>query len=227
MTTVVEAIDLVRSFGQGNTRVIAVNGVSLQARPKELLVVMGPSGSGKTTLLAMLGCLLRPDSGIVRICGREVARMTPLELARLRAETIGFVFQSFNLLSALSAWENVAVVGGLLPQQTNDLRQQATALLERAGLGNRLEHLPADLSAGEKQRVALARALFNSPRVILADEPTASLDAHNGRQVGEMLRQVADDQGCSVIIASHDERIRHLADRVLWLEDGKLKRMAP
>jgi putative ABC transport system ATP-binding protein len=222
MTPVIEAHDLSRSFGKGTTEVLAVNQVSLSIGAGELLMLMGPSGSGKTTLLAMLGCILKPSSGCIRVLGKEVNALSSRALARLRGETIGFVFQGFNLLSALTAWENVALVGDFLLMRPGNLRSRAVEILKNIGLGHRIHHLPADLSAGEKQRVAFARALLNNPRIILADEPTANLDADNRDMVIGLLRRAVEEQNVSVIIATHDERIQRVADRIVRIEDGQL-----
>jgi putative ABC transport system ATP-binding protein len=222
MTPVLEAHDLSRSFGKQTAQVLAVNHVSLSIGGGELLMLMGPSGSGKTTLLAMLGCILKPSSGRIRVLGKEVSTLSSRALASLRAETIGFVFQGFNLLSALTAWENVALVGDFLLMRPGNIRSRAVEILKNVGLGHRIHHLPADLSAGEKQRVAFARALLNSPRIILADEPTANLDADNRDMVVDLLRQAVEEQNVSVIIATHDERIQRVADRIVRIEDGQL-----
>jgi putative ABC transport system ATP-binding protein len=222
MTNVLEARDLSRSFGKSGTEVTAVNHVSLGVSAGELLMLMGPSGSGKTTLLAMLGCILRPSSGHIRMLGKDVDALSSRAIARLRAETIGFVFQGFNLLSALTAWENVALVGDFLRRSPRSMRSRSVEILTNIGLGHRIHHLPANLSAGEKQRVAFARALVNSPRIILADEPTANLDADNRDMVIGLLRQAVKEQNVSVVIATHDERIQRVADRIVRIEDGHL-----
>jgi putative ABC transport system ATP-binding protein len=222
MTPVIEADDVSRSFGKSGAEVVAVNHVSLRIGSGELLMLMGPSGSGKTTLLAMLGCILRPSSGRIRVQGKEVGTLSSRELARLRAETIGFVFQDFNLLSALTAWENVALVGDFLLPHPRSMHTRSVEILKDMGLGHRVYHLPENLSAGEKQRVALARALVNSPKVILADEPTANLDSENRNRVVNLLRQAVKEQDVSVVIATHDERILEAADRVIRIEDGQL-----
>ena len=222
MTPVIEAHELSRSFGESGTEVVAVNRVSLSIGAGELLMLMGPSGSGKTTLLAMLGCILKPSSGHISVLGKDVSALSPREIAGLRGETIGFVFQGFNLLSALSAWENVALVGDFLSRRPQNICSRAVEILTKIGLGHRINHLPENLSAGEKQRVALARALINSPKIILADEPTANLDAENRDMVVGLLRKFAEEQNVSVVIATHDERIQRVADRIVRIEDGHL-----
>jgi putative ABC transport system ATP-binding protein len=222
MTPVIEAHDLTRSFGENGTEVVAVNHVSLGIGAGELLMLMGPSGSGKTTLLAMLGCILKPSSGYIRVMGKEVGTLSSRALARLRGKTIGFVFQGFNLLSALPAWENVALAGDFLLKHPQSMRSRSIEILTNIGLGHRIHHLPANLSAGEKQRVAFARALVNGPKIILADEPTANLDSDNRDMVVGLLRRAVEEQNVSVIIATHDERIQRVADRIVRIEDGQL-----
>lgn len=222
MTNVIEAHDLSRSFGKSGAEVVAVNHVSLSVSAGELLMLMGPSGSGKTTLLAMLGCILKPSSGHIQVLGEDVGTLSSRALAKLRGEAIGFVFQGFNLLSALTALENVALVGDFLLRHPRRMRSRSIEILTHLGIGNRIHHLPENLSAGEKQRVALARALVNSPKIILADEPTANLDPDNRDTVIGLLRRAVEEQNVSVIIATHDERIHRVADRIVRIEDGQL-----
>ena len=223
MTPIIEALDLVRLFGRKGREVLAVDRVSLTVGEKELVVLMGPSGSGKTTLLAMLGCLLKPTSGRIRVMGRDITALSGGALARLRGESIGFVFQGFNLLSGLNAWENVALAADFISTPSRHARARAIELLASLGLEHRSHYPPADLSAGEKQRVAFARALMNHPKIILADEPTANLDAGNRDILMGLLRQMVDQQTISVILATHDERIRRLSDRCIQIEDGRMQ----
>jgi len=212
-----------RRFGNGETEVIAVKDISMTVYPGEVILIMGPSGSGKTTLLSILGGLLRPTTGRVFIEGDDLTKMDEGELPRVRLKRIGFIFQDFNLLSSLSCLDNVALISQLDGLSRKESRQRAQVLLEQLGLGHRLNFLPEKLSGGEKQRVAIARALINNPDIILADEPTANLDSHHGHETMRLLRQVAIDDNRSVIIVSHDQRIKDIADRVLWLEDGEFK----
>jgi len=221
MTPAVEAQDLSRRFGPEGSEVVAVDRVSLDVGAGELLMLKGPSGSGKTTLLAMLGCILRPSSGRIRILGKDVGGLSSGELARLRGEAIGFVFQGFNLLAALTAAENVALAGEFVFPRPRNLRARAESILEQMGLGHRLHHLPEHLSAGEKQRVAFARALVNDPGIVIADEPTANLDAENRDLVVGLLRTAARERNVAVVIATHDDRIEHVADRVIRIADGR------
>jgi putative ABC transport system ATP-binding protein len=217
------ATGLVKIFGSGRTEVRAVDGVDLEMRPGEVTLVMGPSGSGKTTLLTMIGGLLHPTAGSVEIDGTEVTRLGRRGLARFRRQMVGFVFQTFNLLETLTARENVEIALNVSGTTGRPARHRATELLVAAGLAERLEFRSRELSGGEKQRVSIARALANRPRLLLADEPTANLDSRHGREVMELLRTLAEDEGCGVVAVSHDERLRAVADRVLWLEDGRIR----
>jgi putative ABC transport system ATP-binding protein len=223
---VLAAEGLERTFGEGDVQVRAIRGVDLEVRSGEVVLIMGPSGSGKTTLLSMLGAMLRPSAGRIIIDGVDLATLSESRLPAFRARRFGFVFQDFNLLSALSVRENVEYAFNLAGVTGRPARQRATALLSDFGLGERLDFRPHKLSGGEKQRVALARALANEPAVILADEPTANLDSRIGHQIATLLRHTADEAGRSVVIVSHDDRLKQIADRILWLEDGAFKTMS-
>jgi putative ABC transport system ATP-binding protein len=212
-----------KRYGTGITEVTAVNNVSLSVSPGEIVLIMGPSGSGKTTLLSMLGALLKPTEGSIQLNGTIISALAENRLPDIRLKQFGFVFQDFNLLSALTALENVAIVAELAGSRSGHARRKATSLLTELGLGERLNFLPEKLSGGEKQRVAIARALVNDPTLILADEPTANLDSKIGHEIMRLLRRIAKEQGRSVVIVSHDQRIKDIADRVLWLEDGQFK----
>jgi putative ABC transport system ATP-binding protein len=214
-----------RRFGSGATEVVAVKDVSLAVAPGEVMLIMGPSGSGKTTLLSMLGGLLKPSEGRICFGQDDVTGMDERRLPEVRLRRIGFIFQDFNLLSALSVLDNVSIVAQLAGLSRKEARRRAKQLLELLGLGHRLNFLPEKLSGGEKQRVAIARALVNKPDFILADEPTANLDSHHGQETMRLLRRIAKEEQRSVIIVSHDQRIKDIADRVLWLEDGQFKEM--
>lgn len=220
---VVEAHGLTKVFGSGPTAVRAVDGVDLTVRRGEIVLVMGPSGSGKTTLLTMIGGLLRPTSGTVRVNGYEITAMKESDLPRVRRHLVGFVFQTFNLLEALSGCENVEVALNLAGETGRGARRKAEGILRDLGMGGRLHFKPRALSGGEKQRVSIARAVANDPQLILADEPTANLDSKHGHDVVVLLRDIAKKQGRTVVIVSHDHRIREVADKVLWLEDGRFK----
>ena len=220
---VLEARGLRKLFGEGETLVEAVRGVNLTLTPGEIVLIMGPSGSGKTTLLSMLGALLRPSEGELRLVDVSLNELTERELPALRANRIGFIFQDFNLMPSLTTRENVEVALNVAGVHGAEAHERATRLLEELGLRERLDFLPEKLSGGEKQRVAIARALANEPDLVLADEPTANLDSSIGRGVMRRLREIAKARGQSVLIVSHDDRIREFVDRVLWLEDGEFK----
>lgn len=222
----IRAIGLEKTFGDGDSRVRAVRGVNLEVRPGEVVLIMGPSGSGKTTLLSMLGAMLRPTSGRIEVDGVDLAALPESKLPQFRARRFGFVFQDFNLLTALSAEENVEFALNLAGTSGHRARERARGLLEGFGLADRTRFRPEKLSGGEKQRVAIARALANEPAVILADEPTANLDSKIGHEIARLLRSIASKQGRSVLIVSHDSRLKEIADRVLWLEDGAFRSMS-
>jgi len=222
-TEVVQAEHLVKTFGTGRTEVHAVDDVSLTIGHGELVLIMGPSGSGKTTLLSMIGGLLRPTSGKILIEGTDITALGETKLPRVRAQSVGFVFQSFNLLEALTVEENILFPAQLVPGSVTQGRSRARALIDRLDLGERRKSYPRTLSGGEKQRVAIARALVNAPPLILADEPTGNLDSVKGQEVMMILHDVARDEGRSVILVTHDPRVEDIADRVLWLEDGALR----
>jgi putative ABC transport system ATP-binding protein len=220
-----------KRYGSGATEVTAVRDVSLSVNPGEVVLIMGPSGSGKTTLLSMLGALLKPTEGTIQLNGTTISALAENRLPDIRLKQFGFIFQDFNLLSALTALENVALVSELAGAKSGEARRKAASILTDLGLGERLNFLPEKLSGGEKQRVAIARALVNDPTLILADEPTANLDSKIGHEIMRLLRRIAKEHpakgggagGRSVIIVSHDQRIKDIADRILWLEDGEFK----
>ncbi len=212
-----------KRYGSGTTEVVAVRDVSLEVARGEIVLIMGPSGSGKTTLLSMLGALLKPSAGEIALNGQVLTALDEQQLPEIRRTLFGFIFQDFNLLSALTALDNVALVAELAGVSRIEARRKAETLLNSLGLDARLRFLPEQLSGGEKQRVAIARALVNDPALILADEPTANLDSRIGHEIMRLLRGIAKEQGRSIVIVSHDARIKDIADRVLWLEDGEFK----
>jgi len=218
-----EVRGLTKVFGAGDAAVRAIDGVDMTVRRGEIILVMGPSGSGKTTLLTLIGGLARPSEGTVRINGLDITEMRESELPKVRRHQVGFVFQSFNLLEPLTAVENVEVVLNLAGKNGRGAGRKAQEILRTLGLGGRLHFKASALSGGEKQRVSIARTLANEPQLILADEPTANLDSKHGHEVVVLLRDIAKEQGRTVIIVSHDHRIREVADRVLWLEDGRFR----
>ncbi len=212
-----------KRFGIGETEVVAVRDVSLEVGPGEVILIMGPSGSGKSTLLLMLGALLKPTEGTISFDGSELSSLSEGKLPDIRLHNFGFIFQDFNLLSALNVRDNVAIAAELTGVGRKAALAKATSLLTELGLGHRLRFSADKLSGGEKQRGAIARALVNDPALILADEPTANLDSKIGHETMRLLREIAKSRGRSVVIVSHDERIKDIADRVLWLEDGQFK----
>ncbi len=226
MTTATLTVErITKRYGSGATEVTAVRDVSLAVAPGEVVLIMGPSGSGKTTLLLMLGALLKPTEGSIHLNGVALSALPEQRLPDIRLRQFGFIFQDFNLLSALTALENVAIVAELAGLGRGAARDKALALLSELGLGQRVRFAPEKLSGGEKQRVAIARALVNDPALILADEPTANLDSKIGHEIMRLLQRIAREQRRSVVIVSHDQRIKEIADRVLWLEDGQFKAM--
>jgi len=213
---------LSKVYGRGHTEVKAVDDVSLDIHPGELVLIMGPSGSGKTTLLSMLGGLLRPTRGSINIDNNDLAALNESQLTAIRALKIGFVFQAFNLLEALTVEENILFPARLKQGGIAAARGRADQLINDLGLNHRRNALPHTLSGGEKQRTAIARALINEPRLILADEPTGNLDSQTGQDVMMILHDIARDQGYTIVMVTHDPRVEDIADRILWLEDGKL-----
>lgn len=214
-----------KRFGAGETEVVAVRDVSFDVAPGEVVLIMGPSGSGKTTLLMMIGALLKTTEGTIALDDVELTSLSEGRLPDVRLRNFGFIFQDFNLLSALSVQDNVAFAAELTGVGHAAARKKAADVLQALGLAHRLDFSPEKLSGGEKQRVAIARALVNEPSLILADEPTANLDSKAGHDTMQLLRRIAREQGRTVVIVSHDQRIKDIADRVLWLEDGEFKEM--
>jgi putative ABC transport system ATP-binding protein len=215
---VVTATDVTRRYGEGETAVDALRGVSLAVKRGELVAVMGPSGSGKSTLMHILAALDAPTSGTVTIGGQDVAGLTDREVTLLRREHIGFVFQFFNLLPMLTAEENVVLplsIAGEKPEKTF-----LEDLLKRLGLWDRRDHRPSELSGGQQQRVAIARALVSQPTVVLADEPTGNLDSATSHEILELLRSATEDYGQTTVMVTHDAAAAAIADRILFLSDG-------
>jgi len=214
--------DVTKTYAQGEAAMRALDGVDLDVVRGELVLLMGPSGSGKTTLLSIMGCILRPTSGSVRILGREVSSLPERALPRVRLDNIGFVFQGFNLFPTLTAQANVALALDLKGVARRAAALRAGALLEQVGLGGKLDAYPADLSGGQKQRIAIARAIAGDPPIVLADEPTAALDTRSAHAVMDLLRSLARERDRSVVMVSHDSRMLGYADRIVHLEDGRI-----
>jgi putative ABC transport system ATP-binding protein len=216
------ARDLYKSFGSGQRCTPILRGVSLSVDHGETVFLVGPSGSGKTTLLSLIGCLLGPDSGSIEVLGHDINQMRREELTAFRRQYLGFVFQTFNLFPNLSAADNVQLALSMRGVPTAEAKARSLELLAHVGLGDRARLRPAQLSTGECQRVAVARALAGGPAILFADEPTASLDAENGQAVLRLLQRLVREQGLTLIIVTHDNRIFPYADRILRLEDGRL-----
>jgi putative ABC transport system ATP-binding protein len=214
---------LTRQYGTGENAFLALRGIDLDVAPGEVLFVTGPSGSGKTTLLSILGCVLRPTGGTARVLAQDVGAMSERSLARFRLRELGFVFQGHNLIASLDAVGNVRLPLQLQGRSPGEAERAARAELEAVGLGAKLDRLPRDLSGGQRQRVAIARATAPRPPLLLADEPTASLDATSGREVTELMTRLARERGTTVIVVTHDPRIFPYADRIVSIEDGRLK----
>ena len=221
-TPAVDLKELSHFYGTGTMRRQVLQGVNLSVAAGEVVLLTGPSGCGKTTLLTLVGALRSVQEGSVQVLGRELAGANRRERQRLR-RSIGMIFQGHNLLRCLTAEQNVQMGSDLLPGLSYRVRRdQSREWLRAVGLGDELNKLPHDLSGGQKQRVAIARALAAHPRLLLADEPTAALDSQTGREVVELLRRLARDQGCAVLMVTHDPRILDIADRLVRMEDGRL-----
>ena len=222
MQSAIAVRKLMKKYEEGATGTLALRGVDLDVHPGELLMLMGPSGSGKTTLLSIMGCILTATSGSVQLAGREVVGLSERQLPALRLQHIGFVFQGFNLFPTLTAGENVELMLDLKGASTATAKKRSQELLEQVGLDAKYDSFPADLSGGQKQRIAIARALAGDPGIILADEPTAALDSHTGRNVMEMMSELAHRRGRAVVIVTHDSRVLNFADRIVRIEDGAI-----
>jgi putative ABC transport system ATP-binding protein len=223
VTTIIDVHDVTRTFGTGPTATAALRGVSLTVGEGQLVALRGRSGSGKTTLLNIVGGLDTPDSGTVRVDGKDVTTMSERDRVRLRRETVAYIFQSFGLLPVLSAAENVGVplrIAGLAPRARED---RVALMLTLVGLADHSRHRPGELSGGQQQRVAIARALATRPRLLLADEPTGQLDAETGKQIMRLLRSVVRSEGVTALVATHDPTLMDIADTILNLADGSIQ----
>ncbi len=224
---VVEAHDLTKTYQMGKVEVHALNGVSLNIAPREVVSIMGPSGSGKSTLMNLLGCLDRPSSGEYILDGELVSKLSDDRLSAIRNRKVGFVFQQFNLLKLATALDNVELPMRYAGRYNGQVKGKAKAALEAVGLGDRINHRPNELSGGEQQRVAIARALVNDPAIILADEPTGALDTHSGKEVMEILLTLNKERGTTLIFVTHDPNIAAQTQRVIHLRDGQLEDLRP
>ncbi len=218
----VECRNLTKSYGTGSSQTVALRGIDLTVRRGELLMLVGPSGCGKTTLISIIAGILSQDSGSCWVLGEEINALSNSARTAFRGKNLGFVFQAFNLIPALTAAENVAVpllINGMVRKEAIE---RANGMLERVGLGNRSKSLPAELSGGQQQRVAIARSLVTSPALVVCDEPTSALDEANGHQVMELFREVALQEDRVLLIVTHDARIFSFADRIAQMNDGHI-----
>jgi len=220
--TVIQVENLVKTYQLGKVSIPALRGISFDVAKGEFLVVMGPSGSGKTTLLNLIGAIDKPTSGRISIDGRDITTLGEGELTKLRRHKIGFIFQFYNLIPALTALENVELPMLTASVSRKTASKRALQLLETVGLAERVGHLPDELSGGEQQRVAIARALANKPSVILADEPTGDLDTKTGMEVVQVLYDTSKEENATVVVVTHDPMITEKADRILQMRDGNI-----
>ncbi|MFB2977467.1 ABC transporter ATP-binding protein [Microseira sp. BLCC-F43] len=218
---VVKGLEMTIKSGRETARIL--KGIDWSIQKGSVQLLMGPSGSGKTTLLSVLAGLLTPTSGNVYLLGQDITKMSRSQLAQFRLQNIGFIFQDFNLFPALTAAENIEVALNLKGIKGKAAKQEAQRLLEQVGLKDKANLKPSSLSGGQQQRVAIARALAGNPQLIMADEPTAALDSQNGHAVMALLRELAKERGCTVLMVTHDPRIIDLADNIAYMEDGILK----
>jgi putative ABC transport system ATP-binding protein len=220
----VEAVDLVREYQMGEQRVRALDGLNLTLQARQFVSIVGPSGAGKSTLLHVLGALDVPDSGSIVVDGLDLGSLSEEQQSEFRRHRVGFIFQFFNLIPTMSAWENVALPRLLDGKSLRSAKSEAIALLDRVGLGDREKHRPSELSGGQMQRVAIARSLIMSPRIVLADEPTGNLDSHTGESILELLTEVSrEGDGRLVVMVTHDNKAAAHADRTITVRDGKIQ----
>jgi putative ABC transport system ATP-binding protein len=222
MSTALSVRGVSKIYGGRGSAPRALDGVDLDVDSGAVTLLMGPSGSGKTTLISIMGCILKATQGSVRVQGMEVTSLSESELPAVRLRHIGFVFQAFNLFGTLTSAENIELALDLKGIRGAEARQRAAALLEEVGLGDKQRAYPAELSVGQKQRVAVARAVAGDPEILLADEPTASLDSASGKTVMELLRRMAHERGRAVVVVTHDHRVTEYADRTVRMEDGRV-----
>ena len=222
--TVVKLENVIKIYSMGESEVHALNGVSFKIEQGEFLSIMGPSGSGKSTCMNMIGCLDRPTSGIVEINGRETAKMSEKELAVLRNQTVGFVFQQYHLIASMNVLENVMLPLKYAHVEKAERVERAKEALVSVGLEDRMKHRPHELSGGQKQRVAIARAMVTQPKILLADEPTGALDSSTGKQVMELFSKINREQGTTIIIVTHDPGIGASTERCIRILDGQIQK---
>ncbi len=217
--------DLTKAFGDGESRVMALRGVDMDVYGGQMTLLVGPSGCGKTTLISIVAGLLDPTEGALSVLGQDLRKLRGSRLVNFRGKNIGFVFQQYNLLPALSAAENAAVPLIIQGTRRAEAVARASTVLVSVGLGNKLASLPSQLSGGQQQRVAIARALVHEPKLLVCDEPTAALDAHSGHTVMELLKKVAVQPGRAVIVVTHDSRVFEFGDRIIYMSDGVVEKV--
>lgn len=222
---VIRALDVKRYYGKGDAVTKALDGISMDVYRGEYLSIMGPSGSGKSTLFNMIGGIDSPTEGMVFIDEIDVAQLDSFELAWMRCHKIGYIFQTYNILPVLTALENVTLPMIFAGLSADEARKKGVGILTKVGLGDRVFHRPYELSGGQQQRVAVARAIANDPVIILADEPTANLDVHTGKEMIDLLVHLKETEGITVISATHDMKMLDVSDRILWIRDGKTDRL--
>jgi putative ABC transport system ATP-binding protein len=222
---VVRALGVRKTYWMGEEPVHALNGVDFRVKRGEYISIMGPSGSGKSTLFNMIGGLDKPTEGRVYIDDVDIASLDTVELAWLRCHKLGYIFQTFNLITVATALDNVMLPMTFAGMQQADAQDKAAEILKKVGLGERLLHKPLEMSGGQQQRVACARALANDPTILLADEPTANLDRATGEQIIDLLKEINQTEGVSVITATHDHKMLAVSDRIAWVRDGKIDRI--
>ena len=222
MSSIIETVDLVKEYPQGETALRVLKGINMKVEEGDFMAIMGPSGSGKSTLLNMIGALDKPTSGTVLIRGVDISTLNDNQLADLRSKEIGFIFQSFNLISRMKALDNVALPMAIAGVPRSERRERAAKLLEMVGLGERMHHRPTELSGGEQQRVAIARALVNNPAVVLCDEVTGNLDSGTGDDIMQLLQTLNKEEGKTFVLITHDPVVAQSTDRLVTLHDGEI-----
>jgi putative ABC transport system ATP-binding protein len=218
--------NVTKIYEMGDTRIQALDNVTVSIQTGEYISIMGPSGSGKTTLFNAIGGLMKPTSGSVFIDEIDVAQLDANELAWLRCRKIGYIFQSYNIVKVMTALENVVLPMLFAGVPGDEAQDKGVEILSRVGLGDRILHTPKELSGGQQQRVAIARAFANDPAIILADEPTANLDLHTGAEIIQLMKEMNRERGVTVICSTHDHAMLDISDRIIWMEDGQVKRVA-
>ena len=226
MESIIRTVDITKVYRMGDQEVHALRGISIDIARGEYVSIMGPSGSGKSTFFNMVGALDTPSGGEVFMAGHRLRDLRPSQLAWIRCHNIGYIFQSFNLIPTMTALENVAIARIFSGRTPREARDDAAKALDSVGLAHRLEHIPAALSGGQQQRVAIARAIVNEPSVVLADEPTGNLDLHTGEDIIKLLGEMKSRLGITIVSATHDTKMLSASDRVVWIKDGAVERVA-